>query len=454
MGKKSEKFRDDVIFVFDETERIMTQLREGLHPLSKRDIFYDLPLPTGRGNWICGYEAGKRIEGLAEEVLRRQKMENRVALSTAYNATRDALTKYFLQEGRDIDISQVDRAINVAGKAVASSCKTRTHYLPCHLMATKDPDKIEMGPVTFRQQSSFRKYIVAKSCAYRNEGTADRRGWRRKLLSDAIKYYRNFQWVAEVEIENCDEKISESIAKRTVTSALDCLHILFGGESTDRMRVGGPGLSKDVRGQFIEMDTGELYVSSSWGSMGQAEFRAGWSTVLEQSKWQDHLRLCGVALEAIVNPDHKRPVSRRFLDAANWLGEAARETYPAAKIVKYVTALERMVMTDEKDDIATLVSERVSALSAAFGMIDDRDACRKNAKHIYDLRSRLVHGNLSPTAAEVRRGCGLAAKLGSATLLSALHALGEEALRHDNVKTRQLAAWYDKVVRYPSEQNS
>lgn len=442
---------DDIDFIFKEADRIMTGVRQGLHPISEQDMFYDLPHPSGRGHLICGYEAGTRIDALAEEALRRQKMNNRIRLETSRRAMKDVLVRYFLQEKREITVSSADKAINAAGKIAIKACTTRTHYLPCHLMLTSDPDKIQLGPVTFFQKVSFRKHIAPKVRAYRSDPAATDRNWHRQLLQDALKYYKEFQWVAQVEIEDCDKETSVAIAERAVTAALDCLHLLFGAQSTDKMRIGGPRLSRDTRARLGLMSSGELDVSLSSGLMGQVNFRAGWSAILEKPNWKDILGLCGIALEAAVHPDLARPVSRRFLDAASWFGEAARETSPAAKIVKYVTALERMVMTDEKDDIARLVSERVAALNAAFRMTEDQQTCAKDAKEIYDLRSKLVHGSMSPYAAEVRQGIGMAAKLGSSTLLSALCGLGDQALRRDDINTRKLAKWYDDVVRYQSE---
>ena len=103
-------------------------------------------------------------------------------------------------------------------------------------------------------------------------------------------------------------------------------------------------------------------------------------------------------------------------------------------------------MTDEMGDIAKLVSERVAALCCNRTDASDRQKLRNEARHIYDLRSRLVHGSISPSDPEVETDVWLAARLSEETLLNALLALGADGLNTESISTKRLARWYGRIV--------
>lgn len=187
---------------------------------------------------------------------------------------------------------------------------------------------------------------------------------------------------------------------------------------------------------------------ASYGGPGEVRFDDNWLDLFSDSGAQESIAHLGAVLDSIVDPSLRRPISERFLDAAQWFGEAVRETSQAAKVVKYVTALERMVMTDEKDDIAGLVSARVAALCLEEPTVDNREKWRRDTKRVYDIRSKLVHGSLSSTSDLVYEGVRLGAALGRQSLLSALSVIGAEGLGADDVSNKQLGHWYDRMVAH------
>jgi hypothetical protein len=270
----------------------------------------------------------------------------------------------------------------------------------------------------------------------------------RRVIFDAIRYFKTFGWVAEVTIVGCDKSISASTATKAVFAALNCLHVLFGARHSKKMTVGGPGIGYDKRGGFTANENGELSYMASYGGPGEVGFTDEWLDLFSDDEAQAAIAGLGVALEAVVNPALQRPISDRFLDAAQWYGEAARETSQGAKAVKYVTALERMVMTDEKDDIAGMVSSRVAALCLEEPTVANREKWRADTKRAYDIRSKLVHGSLSPTSDLVFEGVGLGADIGRSALLSALSLIGPDGLRADGVSNKQLSRWFTDMVAH------
>ena len=97
----------------------------------------------------------------------------------------------------------------------------------------------------------------------------------------------------------------------------------------------------------------------------------------------------------------KRPLATRLTDAVGWFGDAVREESPAAQVVKAVTALEALVMTGEREEIAAEVSARAAALCFDPERDSTFEEVNEEMSHAYDMRSRLAHGSLSPFDAEV-----------------------------------------------------
>lgn len=443
MTNRKQQLIDDVGFIFTECARLNEALRApgGLKSLPKSDWMFELPHPSGKGKMICGRAAAQRLEELARNAIHRRGLSRQVDVLAVRRELGDILVRKFVKEKREIEISQVERALAEAGRVAARSCSTITHFLPCHLMIAQQPGSFEIGPVRFHSKANFRSLLARQLRSER--GREVRRN--RRIIFDVVRYFKTFGWVAEVAIHQCDAKTSSPLAEQAVTAALNCLHLLFGAGHTRRMVVGGPAIDFDKRGGFSLSDGDSLTISAVYGGgPGEIAYEDDWFSIFDRSDFKEGLKLCGIALEAAADPRLTRPLSSRFLDAALWFGEAVREKSPAAKVVKYVTAIERMLMTDEKDDITTLVSERLAALCCRSA--GNREQLRDEARRLYSLRSKLVHGSLSPNAEAVHEGVKLGAELTQNALLAALMALGELGLRDEAATTRQLGAWYDMII--------
>jgi hypothetical protein len=446
MDQKEDQIADDIVFIFDECKRILDMGRDVFKHLPADEALFDLPHPSGQGKMLCGRAAAVRIEALATEAGRRTGISRRVEYQTLIKATKDLLVQRFLKEKRDLSRSQIDRFFSAIHRRAGATCTDLVQLIPCTLMTEQEPETIVVGPITFRNRASFRKVLISHLKNFQRDVTEEwKKEYSRSIMADAARFYRQFDWVAEVTISRCDPKTSRIVAERAVTSALDCLHLLFRAKHTYRMRVGGPALRTDSRAHLAISKDGKISSGTSREWAGQGNFPKGWSEQLSDPVLAFMLSLCGVALRAAIDPDAVRPISRRFLDAAQWFGEASRDDRPATQVVKYVTALERMVMTDEKDDIAKTVAERVAAL-CCDPKVNDRQKWRDDVHKIYDLRSRLVHGSLSPSDPTIESGAWLAACIGEEALMHALGSLGKEALETEQVSTKRLANWFTGVI--------
>jgi hypothetical protein len=68
---KKAKWVADVVFIFEEIERIQKLIAatppDELRNLSRSDFAGYLPHPSGRGSFLCGAQAARRIAQLADK---------------------------------------------------------------------------------------------------------------------------------------------------------------------------------------------------------------------------------------------------------------------------------------------------------------------------------------------------------------------------------------------------
>jgi hypothetical protein len=448
MPNSKLKLIEDVEFIFAEAVRFKElekqwfetrQCPEELRQAALRDI--DFPGEPHR-KLTVGKAGIQRLDQLAQLAARRAGIQEQVQSSTVRKPLGESLVRRFVIEERPVDLQHIERALSEAARKAAAKRRTATHFVPCHLMLAQEPPSFGLGPVVFLRKSSFRSELAKELWANRHV-----ENFKGRYVRDTIKYYSTFGWIARVTVPNCDLETSENLALEAVTAALNCLHLIFGPGHTYKMTVGGPAITQDRRGGVSIVD-GDLRFSASYGGPGSVGFKDDWITLLDNPEGRGVMELCGVALEAAVDPTINRPLSDRFLDAAHWFGEAVRERAPAAKVIKYVTALERMFMTDERDNIADTVSQRVATFCFDPSVPGDFERLEAKSRKAYDLRSKLAHGSMSPRDTAAYEGVRLGAELSKDALLNGLAAFTAEGLREEGISPKSIAQWFQSSVEH------
>jgi hypothetical protein len=442
--KKTDK--DDLVaavaFVLSEVVRLQAVLRDGgLAALPSEDAMHWLPDARENGfHILCGKEASKRIASLAAHAGRAAGVIGQVENRLLDEQVRTLISRRFVGEKRSVTLREVERVLSEAGRLAAAECSARTHFIPCHLVFVQDPVHFAIGPVRFLTKALFRSRLAHRIWASR----AELRG-KHHFLRDIKGYYGSFGWVAEIDIADCDQKTSSARALDVATRAIDCLHLLIGPGHSRKMRVGGPDLARDLRGSVSANADGLRYVVS-FPTAGHVGFEKGWYAQFELARSRE-LVLCALALEAAVNPGLRRPLSDRFIDAIHWFGEAVRDPNPAARVVKYITALERMLMTEGRNEaIAPTIAERVAALCCERGSVVSYAQWRADAQTAYALRSKLVHGSLSSKSPRVMDELGTVARVSQHAIIGALKLLGERGLTDGAASSAKLKRIYDGFV--------
>ena len=443
MGNSKEKIVADVRFIFDEAVRIQEVAKTGkLRDLPKEDLWGDLPHPSGNGALMCGMKAHSKLSELAALAIQKADLSGRVELNRATKKLAEVLVRRFLVEGQPIDISRVERSLSEVGRWLRKGVKDISHLIPCNLMLSKAPTELSIGPVTFFHRTAFRSRLAQSVL----DARANEQIWNREILSETIKYYSKFGWVGEVCIQGCDRRSSERIAEQSILSALNCIQLVFGEQYTNKMEVGGPSRSWERSGRLQHSSSGQLWYSGTSSGQGQVGFGEDWSKLWFSDDVQHCVELFGIALAIQIDPNRNNSTASRFMDAAMWFGEAVSEKNAGAKVVKLVTAVERLFMTNEKDDIADLVSDRVAGFRMQAFLEQDFCKLKAETKELYDLRSHLVHGSLSPVDKLVVRSAHSTSEWARLSLLSGLVILGAKDQFEDEMSTKQLAKLYHSIV--------
>lgn len=438
----------DVEFILSECKRFQQDMNRlgvsrWLKTLSPLDSISFLPHPSGKGSMICGAAALGRFRHLAIMAIRNSDAAGTLSPGRVESVLRKVIVRHFLHDKYSVSLHQV-RSVFVAAVEKAKSTRSdETHFIPCHLASTAAPEQFNIGPVIFRPQHSFgetiRPHLEELEAERRRAGFTTN---RRTLIED---YYGAFGWVAQVRVLNCDNEISEERARRAVNAAIDVLQVVLGPAHTKKMASGGHARAHDKRAHLSLGRGSKASASYQWRAITPVALD-NLQEILTDKDLALQLENGGRAIEPIVDPSLDWPISRRFIEASSWYGEAVREEFEAARIIKAVTALERLLITNRKDKKKVTVSERGAALVVhchnSFGFAE----WRERLSLAYRLRSELVHGSLSPFDPEVRQRSSWCVELSSDVLNSALFGFGASEGIDLNVTDAKLSKWFNQLV--------
>lgn len=411
-----------------------------------------IPNASGNGMMICGSKAAKKIFFLAKEALAVSQFSDRVDLQEVYREIQRILAKKLLFPNLDeVNIELIETTLASVVKTASKKCADRTHLLPCNLIQEDEdrnsPTIIVIGPVTFRRTTKLIEDLEPLFDAYvqasENSNISEKKEYRKNQSEIAASYYRKFGWIARVDVQGCDPAVSYRKARAAVSSAVDGLHVLLGDFSEKFQMEGQPSSGSDHRAK-LAVESGSLRVSVSThfhherGVDDLSNFFAG-----EDKK--ELLNLIGLTVASQMNSILSRPLCNRLTDASSWYGKGIRERDDAMRIIQFVTALERLVVTSEvaNNKITEKFRSRVGALcSGRSAYFNVEDAIRT----AYTLRSKLVHGYISQFSQNLEATSYRLSLLCRWAIGSAYLSFGREMLVSDKVKDKHVSEWYENLI--------
>lgn len=430
----------DIEFVLEEVIRFLKLDISEHRKLSFEDAFSTLPDPRHKGGiLICGVKAEERLRSLARLAISRSKHVGRLDVLDFVREMKAQIAQRFLKEKRELSSTEADRVVGAALRAGAKKCEARTHLIPCKLVTDKLPEMLAIGPVKFARREQRMAALQPTLDGYAGIG-----GIEKQLSDDAKRYYGSFDWIVEITLESCQPSISESRSRDIAQYALDCLHLLIGAGYSRHMRIGGRTAQADLRSSIaIGADAApHITTTRSWDSHTLED--GWWTRIQDNLGYKPVIELMGIALAGAHQFTDQPPMAMRFLDAAAWYGEAARDRFPAARAIKYVTAIERILTTKSEKNITETIARRGAALLERTGYEGAHEA---DIRRVYKLRSDLVHGTNSPFEMDWP-SLKLAEDLSRRIILSFLPFCDARGLKDTDLTTSSLDQAYDRLVSF------
>lgn len=449
-GSASLRNAELTLHILEDIGTLLTLAKtDPMGALRKSDPWLNLPHPSGNGFLLAGGETADALRALTGRALTLRGLHGQVDFGNARKLLQAEFVRRFITEHRKPDQKQTDRLLSWAAKCLEQTRSSWTYYIPIRFMFTTEPGQIDLGPVTLLSKDRAAREIRNAVRDYlKGSKNEDDRKWKRKHLRKALSYYNNFKWIARVRVWNCDEEISRELSAEVVTSALDCLHLLLGRQASHRLRLGDHDVRIDRRALAYLDAQNELHVSTSSGSLDLMGFKEGWSEELARDDIAEMLSLIGLALEAMADAAAKRPLADRFLEAARWFGEGVRDKAAFSKVVKFITAVERLVVAGKTEELTNTVSIRVADLTLESDGAETWEQRRSEVVRAYSLRSDLVHGSVSPFAERVMHEVSLAGDVAEKTISSFLFRLGRNGLSTTGTSEQEYADWFDRMREF------
>ena len=430
MNKEDQNIAD-VQFILNEVERFLLMSPKEVFAylrLNRGDMFAHLDR-SGGGILFCGRKAYDRFGELADRTIQVGSREAKSFDRRDYvRALRTAFVELFIDEGNPITQGSVARLINRAKQRATDTLVQFVHHIPCALFYDEEPSKFNVGPVTFTRSDRFLSDFEKSLNDYQqllterfatglqkqrpalssDEAMADAGNFAQRQLADIRDYYCRYNWGASVSIPACHEAVSKLRAERTIDAALDVLRLFVTSNPQRYRRGNAPNAPFDMH-ELTTDALGKVRATFRREAQGGPAGKGWYEALLQRVPWLWALFEKAIAL--LPGDEKVDELNQRLLDALNWFGQAIVEQNAGAKIVKYAAALERLTVTSHiNSGIEALVIKRVRILNQ-----DREDKAReqieKDIGDVYQCRSDLMHGSLSPYDASITNVLRIASEI-------------------------------------------
>lgn len=483
MNKKEQNF-EDLRFICERVVWYLKQKPEDLLEYFKyhrMDALYSIP-DKKRGMIICGRDASEKFYNIAKRHLSSQKEErNKTNLDEYVKKLKEEFSRRFLQKGEELTEKNMDRMISAAYKRISREFEPLIHYIPCAIFFSRTIKSFEIGPVSFLHKSKFdstygdeidQLRILLKDqhqehCASAildgfpaNRIATDEQSEQlaNHLVDGLLSSFESYEWIAVLKISKCNKKVSYNRAISATKMALNILKLLLGSEFTYRIRTGKDHgeLLKAAKLTRNENQKLEISLASTPGGNVVGD---EWLKILNTNTAY-HFGLATKVLELSIGFSDPPPLCTRFIDALSWYGDAVSEQSHAAKIIKFVSSIERITGTGiEKDDagkergVTEIVTNRSSILYSIATDEPLADSFMK-VSNIYECRSNLVHGSLSPFDESCVSYAHKASEISRMVLLAGLDFFSSLGIELGAMNQKQLKKKYKEleVMHRPPEE--
>ena len=396
---------------------------------------------------LIGRAAYDRLRDLTVRAIDQSAYRGCIDHSRAFGYVRKAFGRDYLRPGFSgttdaEDLAHFLRWIDEA----AEDCTSLTHFVPCQIRLPKG-ERFVVGPVSFEPRETVMAELTAQLAEW-DAGRGDDDEWRSKDCRTALDYLSSFTDVARVTVPRCDHETSRRVAEQTVQAAIAFLHVIAGADRTQKVRSGGPAVTNAQLATLALDDQGAPFYTwtGEWEGARLDEEFWKWMRAERQAALSGAV---GKALQTITDRTDTQMAAARYLDAAAWYADAATETRRPAAILKYLTAMERLLWTGEDGGVTRRLSERAAALCFTTDPWNFEELS-KEIRRAYDLRSDIVHGRIRNDDPDIVRNFRLCERIARDLLITWLDRYGQGFDRETTLE--RLKVHLDGFVKEVREQ--
>jgi hypothetical protein len=283
----------------------------------------------------------------------------------------------------DINPQNAHGVFEAVVEKVEATYEELTFYVPCSVVAQRACNRFSIGPVTFVLRESF---LREHETAIRDSATTENIKLTNALLERTNTFYTEFQWIACISVPACDREISRKRAHAGVQKALDVFKLIVGGERAAHVKQGYDSRIPEAHAELVSKASGEFSIHLG-GNMQDAVVNDDWYSQVTSAPFWPFIQ--PVLFNWWKTWDHSEEIEVRFLDALAWHSDAISEQDAGAKIVKFWTAIERILSA-----VRGNISARAAVLCAEPGEFVAKEA---EFSGLYQKRSDVVHGGSNRT---------------------------------------------------------
>src|ERR1035437_10140144 len=402
------------------------------------DAMGGIKTPSG-GTIYLTRDARTRLHQVTERGLRAMG-----PAAERHNAEKvyEELPRQFINlvvEGADITEENAHRVFEGAIQNLEGLFVEQTHYVPCAVVMHRVRDMFTIGPVTFILRERF----------FRENEQAIREAAERwspvmspDILSRTQSFYTDFMWIARITVPPCDISISRERARAGIQKALDVFKLIVGSGRAANVKMAHE-IALPQRPWELTSTQGKGFAIRSSGGSHDAIVNDEWyEQVTAFPEWP---LFQGALSEYWSQWGDLNDLLARFIDALSWHSDAISERDLSARIIKFWTAVERLLSVAAKGNLAA----RLAVLSA--DTVEGFESCVRKLSILYQRRSEIVHGSAHRSRESWYRHAAAGAEEASKTaLIQFLRAVPGIRCRYrasDRKSLEGWLAWLDDVAR-------
>jgi hypothetical protein len=459
-------------------EFILSEIRRFQQMLLK----HDLKSITDDALYMLDGELGKIIYGrkshnklfqiTKSEYAARSEISKTSDVDLYFQEVRKVFATFFVNEHRQVTEKSVSRMFSSAFKRLKSGYISITHFIPCFLFSQAARKEFAIGPITFLHIALFKeryhqealeafadeknitdeevndnKKFPFQSQKFKASRTQLKKRYIRRLRfinsSALLALYKKsvlaYNWIAIVTIAPCEPSYSEKKAKYIIEQGLNIIRLMVGLHNSEHIKQSVFAKS-DAKGLSLAKHEGKKIQYNAFTDSDEHHYK-NWHSALFPDDGYD-TRVLGSILTTFAGLSPLSHLQERLLDALTWYGETTEQEFPGGKIVRLVSALERLTLTGKKDNIGECVIGRTAELIKTFWG-DDR---KTELSHFSDIRSRLVHGDKSPWDEELINKIYLLGKITRNAIIAATQFFLQISHIKRDSTTKDLDMFYEQFL--------